>query len=223
MPIFRGIEFDCVHIGRRSIHSCAGMFPRNGTTNARLSSRLLAFPSLHHHVRRDFCTPCSAALFCHQEPEEPSAYARGARTTTTAVDISEPKPTSLKKERARRRRIVRSGDGTGRYFLIKNSAGGQIELGDEVPTENDAMVTAFRTGGTFAVVTEWKTTVDLTDGRPVIKKEAVHPEKSPRTNIGSHDVGRGDPQLHAEKLLAGNTRTSVLPPVPATDSKGVGR
>jgi hypothetical protein len=98
-----------------------------------------------------------------------------------------------------------------------------MELGEEAPTENDAMVTAFRTGGTFAEVTEWKTNVDLTDGRPVIKKEAVQREKSPGTNIGSHDVGRGDPQLHAEKLLAGNTRTSVLPPVPATDSKGVGR
>jgi hypothetical protein len=100
---------------------------------------------------------------------------------------------------------------------------GSVELGEEAPTENDAMVTAFRTGGTFAVVTEWKTTVDLTDGRPVIKKEAVRREKSLGTNIGSHDVGRGDPQPHAEKLLAGNTRTSVLPPVPATDSKGVGR
>src|ERR1039458_5848959 len=99
MPIFRGIGCDCVHIGRESMHIAAGMSPRNGTRNATLSCRLLAFTSLHHHVRRDFCTPCSAALFCHQEPEEPSAYARGARTTTTAVDISEPKPTSPTKER----------------------------------------------------------------------------------------------------------------------------
>ncbi len=138
------------------------------------------------------------------------------------MDISEPKPTSQKQERARRRRIERSDDGT-RYFLVKSSGAGQVELGEESPTENDAMVTAFRSGGTYAVVTEWKTTVDLTNGQPVIKKEAVQREKSPRTNIGSHDVGRGDPQLHAEKLLAGNTRTSVLPPVPTTDSKGVGR
>ncbi len=203
------------------MHSSAGASSRNGTTNARRSSRLLAFPSLHRRVRRDFCTPVQRCSILPSE--EPSACARGARTTTTAVDISGPKPTSLKKERARRRRIVRSGDGTARYFLIKNSAGGQTELGEEAPTENDALVAAFRTGGTFAVVTEWKANVDLTDGRPVIKKEAVQREKSPGTNIGSHDVGRGDPQPHAEKLLAGNTRTSVLPPVPATDSKGVGR
>ena len=143
--------------------------------------------------------------------------------TTTVPDIREPKPPGKKGERGRRRRGERPGEDGARYFLVKSTGAGQIELGEEAPTENDAMVTAFRSGGTFAVVTEWKTNVDLTDGRPVIKKEAVQREKSPRTNIGSHDVGRGDPQLHAEKLLAGNARTSVLPPVPATDSKGVGR
>ena len=143
--------------------------------------------------------------------------------TTTAPAITEPKPSAKKKERVRRRRAERVDANAVRYFLVKISGAGQVELGDEAPTENDAMVTAFRSGGTFAVVTEWKTNADLTDGRPVIKKEAVQREKSPRTNNGSHDVGRGDPQPHAEKLLAGNTRTSVLPPVPATDSKGVGR
>ena len=142
--------------------------------------------------------------------------------TTIAPATSEPKPPTKKRERARRRRTDRNDENSARYFLVKGSAG-QMELGGEAPTENDAIVTAFRTGGTYAVVTEWKTEVDLTDGRPVIKKEAVQRGKSPGTNIGSHDVGRGDPQLHAEKLLAGNTRTSVLPPVPATDSKGVGR
>ncbi len=143
--------------------------------------------------------------------------------TTTAPVAGEPKPPVKRKERARGRRAHRAEDNGARYFLVKSSGAGQVELGEEAPTENEAMITAFRTGGTFAIVTEWKTNVDLTDGRPVIKKEAVQREKSPGTNIGSHDVGRGDPQPHAEKLLAGNTRTSVLPPVPATDSKGVGR
>jgi hypothetical protein len=142
----------------------------------------------------------------------------------SVAKLSEPEPTSSKKKRGRLRRTgFKEELGGARYFLVQNSGANQIELAEELPTENDAMVTAFRSGGTYAVVTEWKTNVDLTDGRPVIKKEAVQREKSPGTNIGSHDVGRGDPQLHAEKLLAGNTRTSVLPPVPATDSKGVGR
>jgi hypothetical protein len=142
---------------------------------------------------------------------------------TVKPAINEPKPPAKKPARAQRRRTARADESVARYFLVKSAGADKVELGEEVPTENDAVVTAFRTGGTFAVVTEWKTNVDLTNGQPVIKKEAVQREKSPGTNIGSHDVGRGDPQPHAEKLLAGNTRTSVLPPVPATDSKGVGR
>ncbi len=53
-----------------------------------------------------------------------------------------------------------------------------MELAEEVSTENDAMVSTFRSGGTFAVVTVWNTNVDLTDGHPVIKKEAVRREKT---------------------------------------------
>jgi hypothetical protein len=142
---------------------------------------------------------------------------------TTIAPASELKPPPKKRGPVRRRRTERSDDNGARYFLVKSSGADEMELGEEAPTENDAMITAFRSGGTFAVVTEWRTNVDLTDGHPVIKKEAIQREKSLGTNIGSHDVGRGDPQLHAEKLLAGNSRTSVLPPVPTTDSKGVGR
>jgi hypothetical protein len=39
------------------------------------------------------------------------------------------------------------------------------------------MIESFRIGGTFAVITEWKATVDLATGSPVIKKEAVKSEK----------------------------------------------
>ena len=48
-----------------------------------------------------------------------------------------------------------------------------MELGQEVASENEAMVESFRVGGSFAVVTEWKAQVDLATGVPVIKKEAV--------------------------------------------------
>ncbi len=98
--------------------------------------------------------------------------------TTTTAAISEPKPPAKKRERARRRRIDRPEEGGSRYFLVKSSGEGQMELGEEVATENDAMITSFRSGGTFAAVTEWKTDVDLTDGQPVIKKEAVRRERS---------------------------------------------
>jgi len=77
---------------------------------------------------------------------------------TVEPPISEPRPVAKKKERVRRRRTERADENGARYFLVKSSGVGRVELGEEVPTENDAMVTAFRTGGTFAVVTEWKTT-----------------------------------------------------------------
>jgi hypothetical protein len=93
--------------------------------------------------------------------------------TTVAPSIGEPRPPAKKRERVWRRRADRTDESGARYFLVKSSGAGQVELGEEAPTENDAIVTAFRSGGTYAVVTEWKTNVDLTDGRPVIKKEAV--------------------------------------------------
>jgi hypothetical protein len=92
--------------------------------------------------------------------------------------VSEAKAQPKRKERARRRRVERPEENGARYFLVKNSGADQMELGDEAATENDAMVTAFRSGGAFAVVTEWKTNVDLTDGHPVIKKEPVRRERS---------------------------------------------
>ncbi len=98
---------------------------------------------------------------------------------TTTAAITEPKQPSERRKRVPRRRAERANDSAARYFLVKTSGTDTLELAEEAPTENDAIVTAFRTGGTYAVVTEWKTNVDLTDGRPVIKKEAVQREKTP--------------------------------------------
>ena len=56
-------------------------------------------------------------------------------------------------------------------------AAAAAELGQEVASENEAMVESFRVGGSFAVVTEWRAQVDLATGVPVIKKEAVKSEK----------------------------------------------
>ena len=52
-----------------------------------------------------------------------------------------------------------------------------MELAEEAASESEAMVTAFRTGGSFAAVTEWKTLAELSNGQPVIKKEPVRKEK----------------------------------------------
>ena len=98
-------------------------------------------------------------------------------TLTPEVAVSESKPPAKKPERVRRHRGVRTDEFGARYFLVKASSAEKMELAEEAASESEAMVMAFRTGGSFAVVTEWKTNADLSNGQPVIKKEAVRRER----------------------------------------------
>ena len=100
-----------------------------------------------------------------------------ATLTAEAVAGSETKQPVKTRERPRRRRGSRADESGARYFLVKSSGSDKMELAEEAASESEAMVTAFRTGGSFAVVTEWKTTADLSNGQPIIKKEAVRKEK----------------------------------------------
>ena len=102
-----------------------------------------------------------------------------ATTEAESSSIAGPKvPAARKGPSPRRRRGARVAEpSTARFFLIKTSGNGTIELGQEAASENEAMVESFRVGGSFAAVTEWKATVDLATGVPVIKKEAVKSEK----------------------------------------------
>ena len=100
---------------------------------------------------------------------------------TLSADVpvagSEARQPAKARERARRRRGSRVEESGARYFLVKSSGSDEMELAEEAASESEAMVVAFRTGGSFAVVTEWKTIADLSNGQPVIKKEAVRKEK----------------------------------------------
>ena len=98
-------------------------------------------------------------------------------TAEAAVAGSEMKQQAKTRVPTRRRRGSRADESGARYFLVKSSGSDKMELAEEAASESEAMVTAFRTGGSFAVVTEWKTTADLSNGQPVIKKEAVRKEK----------------------------------------------
>lgn len=77
----------------------------------------------------------------------------------------------------RRRRGAAGDSGAARFFLVKTSSNGALELAQEVASENEAIVESFRVGGSFAAVTEWKAQVDLSTGAPVIKKEAIVSQK----------------------------------------------
>jgi hypothetical protein len=98
-------------------------------------------------------------------------------TAQVPVAAGEPKAPAKRIERTRRRKGGRTDDSGTRYFLVKTSGADKMELGEEASSESEAMVAAFRTGGSFAAVTEWKTNADLSTGLPVIKKEAVHKER----------------------------------------------
>ena len=97
---------------------------------------------------------------------------------TPAAAIGRPRHGSTNRLSSRRRRGTGTAEPyTARFFLLKTSGNGTVELGQEVASENEAMVESFRVGGRFAVVTEWRAEVDLATGVPVIKKEAVKSEK----------------------------------------------
>ena len=98
-------------------------------------------------------------------------------TAEPPAGVGDPKPPAKTRERVKRRRGGRIEESGARFFLVKTSGTDKMELGEEAASESEAMVTAFRTGGSFAVVTEWKTNADLSNGQPVIKKEAVRKER----------------------------------------------
>jgi len=72
----------------------------------------------------------------------------------------------------RRRRT--SNDANLRYFLIKpGSSPAKPELGQEMASEGEALIDAFRTGQPFYTVTAWKAVPEVNGGNPVIVKQAV--------------------------------------------------
>ncbi len=78
------------------------------------------------------------------------------------------------------RRKRRSGDNAGvRYFLPKpGSSPATPELGQEVASEGEALIQAFRSGQPFYTLTAWKAVPEVNGGgSPVIVKQAVAPKQ----------------------------------------------
>jgi hypothetical protein len=76
------------------------------------------------------------------------------------------------------RRKRRSGTDAGvRYFLPKpGSSQATPELGQEVASEGEALIQAFRSGQPFYTLTAWKAVPEVNGARPVIVKQAVAPK-----------------------------------------------
>ena len=74
--------------------------------------------------------------------------------------------------RPRRRR--NGADATLRFFLPKQgSSPAKPELGQEMATEGEALIEAFRSGQPFYTVAAWKAVPEVNGGNPVIVKQAV--------------------------------------------------
>jgi len=76
-----------------------------------------------------------------------------------------------------RRKRGNTDDAGVRYFLPKpGSSPATPELGQEVASEGEALIQAFRSGQTFYRLTAWKAVPEVNGGgSPVIVKQAVAP------------------------------------------------
>ena len=75
------------------------------------------------------------------------------------------------------RRRQNINDASRRYFLMKpGSSPAKPELGQEVASEGEALIEAFRTGQPFYTLTAWKAVPEVNGGNPVIVKQPVAQE-----------------------------------------------
>ena len=75
------------------------------------------------------------------------------------------------------RRRRNGNDANLRYFLIKpGSSPAKPELGQEMASEGEALIEAFRTGQPFYTVTVWRAVPEVNGTSPVIVKQAVAPK-----------------------------------------------
>src|ERR1700676_3144747 len=89
----------------------------------------------------------------------------GAERQTIAASIN-------RTSAPRRRR--NSDDPNLRYFLLKpESSPVKPELGQEVASEGEALIEAFRSGQPFYTLAAWKAIPEVKGSNPVIVKQAV--------------------------------------------------
>jgi hypothetical protein len=93
--------------------------------------------------------------------------------TKTPDSSAMPATTSVGGTNARRRH--RNGsDPNLRYFLPKSgSSPAKPELGQEMASEGEALIEAFKNGQPFYTLTAWKAAPEMSGGSPVIVKQAV--------------------------------------------------
>jgi hypothetical protein len=73
-----------------------------------------------------------------------------------------------------RRKKRASEDGNLRYFLPRTgSSPAKPELGQEMASEGEALIEAFKNGQPFYTLTAWKAVPEVNGGNPVIVRQAI--------------------------------------------------
>ncbi len=81
---------------------------------------------------------------------------------------------AAKADSAAPRRRRNGNDTSLRYFLVRpGSSPAKPELGQEMASEGEALIEAFRTSQPFYTLTAWKAVPEVNGGNPVIVKQAV--------------------------------------------------
>lgn len=93
------------------------------------------------------------------------------------MDAKTPGSTPANSTSTRRKRR-NDDDAWVRYFLPKSgSTVASLDLGQEVASEGEALIQAFRSGEPFYTLTTWKALPEVNgQGSPVIVKQAVAPK-----------------------------------------------
>ena len=100
------------------------------------------------------------------------------------VSLDDKSPPEARAPRGRRgggRRRTSQGPALGgpvRFFLSQSDSNGVPSLEREYGSEAEVMLESLKTGRTYFVISEWKTTADLSKKVPQIRKECIAAKKS---------------------------------------------
>jgi len=91
--------------------------------------------------------------------------------------VETPAPRGRKGGKRRSSQQASVSGGPVRFFLSKSESNGTPLLDEEFGSEAEAMLESLKTGRTYFVISEWKSSADLSKKVPQIRKECVTAKK----------------------------------------------
>ena len=96
-----------------------------------------------------------------------------------SLDNKQPTETPASRGRRGKRRSSQASlsGGPVRFFLSKAGSNGVPLLEEELGSEAEAMLESLKTGRSYFVISEWKSSADLSKKVPQIRKECITAKK----------------------------------------------